>query len=278
MQRRPGSPVGPPRCRRPGRRRAATGPPPAGEPPAGAVGHGIGVRAPSRPGVGRPVEDPERVAHRLVGHVGVAQADLVALVEHRRAPEAEQHEQGHPGPAGSPPAHRVANRHMSWFEPVHTGQAPAGSAPRSPPPRAAWPGLQRRADEREVEGQVQLVAARRRSTGRATRRPTGVSPTSTLPGYPSANLRHCLMTSWTSGRLAVVDRPLAEELDVIESVSSVAGGLSRSSASLTMMLHTSMRKPATPRSSQNPMMSSKATRTSSSHQLRSGCSRRWLWR
>ena len=30
--------------------------------------------------------------------------------------------------SGSPPAHRVANRDMSWLEPVHTGQAPDGRA------------------------------------------------------------------------------------------------------------------------------------------------------
>ena len=54
--------------------------------------------------------------------------------------------------------------------------------------------------------------------------------------------------------------------------SSVAGGLSRSKASLIIMLHTSMRNPATPRSHQKRTMSSNSARTDSFHQLRSGCS------
>ena len=55
--------------------------------------------------------------------------------------------------------------------------------------------------------------------------------------------------------------------------SSVAGGLSRSSLSLIIMLHTSIRKPATPRSHQKRTMSSNSRRTSSFHQSRSGCGR-----
>ena len=45
-----------------------------------------------------------------------------------------------------------------------------------------------------------------------------------------------------------------------------------------MMLQTSSRNPAMPRSSQNRMIPSNASLTSSFHQLRSGCSGRWLWR
>ena len=53
--------------------------------------------------------------------------------------------------------------------------------------------------------------------------------------------------------------------------SSVAGGLSRNSLSLIIMLHTSIRNPATPRSHQKRTMSSNSRRTSSFHQFRSGC-------
>ena len=50
----------------------------------------------------------------------------------------------------------------------------------------------------------------------------------------------------------------------------MAGGLSRRSLSLIIMLHTSMRNPATPRSHQKRTMSSNSRRTSSFHQFRSG--------
>jgi len=61
-----------------------------------------------------------------------------------------------------------------------------------------------------------------------------------------------------------------------EALAAVAIGLSRSSASLMITLHTSMRNPATPRSNQNRRMSSNSARTSSFHQLRSGCELKWL--
>ncbi len=60
------------------------------------------------------VADAERITHVLMGHLRIAEADLVALVEHRRAAQAQQHEQGQPdlarvvaGPAGGEAEHVV---------------------------------------------------------------------------------------------------------------------------------------------------------------------------
>ena len=57
----------------------------------------------------------------------VSEADLVSLVQHRRPPQAQQHDEGHTGPCvGRRPPTGCANRDMSWFDPVHAGQAPLG--------------------------------------------------------------------------------------------------------------------------------------------------------
>ena len=60
---------------------------------------------------------------------------------------------------GSFCAHRVGKRLWSWLDPVQTGHAPAGSAASvSSTNRAQRLGVERRAEEREVEGQLELVA------------------------------------------------------------------------------------------------------------------------
>ena len=59
---------------------------------------------------------------------------------------------------GSSPAQRVANRDMSWFEPVHAGHAPRREQRFDVLDDLAHRrGLERRVDEREVEREVQLV-------------------------------------------------------------------------------------------------------------------------
>ena len=181
---------------------------------------------------------------------------------------------------GSSPAHRVASRDMSWFEPVHAGHAPGGSsASMSLDDVAHRRGLERRGDEREVEREVQLVEVgaveRGERRGVVDRCLAEQEPRWVVASRRSSRQRRS--TSCTSGRFALYTGRWPKSCASSGS-SAVAGGLSRSSASLTIMLHTSMRKPSTPRSNQNRMMSSNVSRTSSFHQFRSGCSRRWLCR
>ena len=129
-------------------------------------------------------------------------------------------------------------------------------------------------DEEEVEAPVQLVApaavelrqalepsprwSRRSAAARGRSRPrwsaSGAGCRAPRAGRCCRRTR-TPMNCWSSGS------------------SSVAGGLSRSSLSLIIMLHTSMRNPATPRSHQKRTISSNSRRTSSFHQLRSGCGR-----
>ena len=103
---------------------------------------------------------------------------------------------------------------MSWFEPVHAGQPPAGAAlsVSSTICRSAS-RLQRGGDEREVEGQVQLVAAVSVVVGQRLDSCTGVSPMSDPRRVVGLGQRppppdHVV----DLGAVAVVDGALPEEL------------------------------------------------------------------
>ena len=121
--------------------------------------HCMGVRAGVAAGVVGPVPDTQWVAQVLLGQGDIAQSDLVALVEHRRAPEAEQHQEGDPGAlrvvAG--PAGREAEHVVVGAGPCRPGLGRQGRLGRLDD-RAQRRCLERRADEGEVEGEVQLVA------------------------------------------------------------------------------------------------------------------------
>ena len=116
------------------------------------LGHVVG--AARQPGRSRPPTVRPRhrrpagiAAARVVAHVGdlhVEQAELVAVIEERRAPQGEQHQHAQRARAGSPCAQRVASRPASWLEPVHTGQAAAGIAPPCRDDLAQRLGLERR--------------------------------------------------------------------------------------------------------------------------------------
>ena len=117
---------------------------------------------------------------------------------------------------GSSPAQRVAKRDMSWFEPVHAGHAPSGRAASVASTTARMAGASNgRVDEREVEGEVQLVVPvaveRGQTLDRLDRR---LADQDAAAGYrsdqrppPPEHVVHL-------GPIAVVDRPLAEELGV----------------------------------------------------------------
>ena len=141
----------PPRTSRPGAvARAATAsrrPHPYG----GSGSHGIGARQPSR---------PPGSTTAIRGHHGVLEAELLAGVEERRAPQRRAAAPRRPGPA---PRRRsgCGAAGLSWFDEHPRRPRAAGlelarrrRSIRAPPRR----GVPRREQRREVERQVQLVA------------------------------------------------------------------------------------------------------------------------
>ena len=127
---------------------------------------GSGARQPSR---------PPGSTRRSVGDHGVEQAELLSLVEERRAAQGEEQHRGSPRPGLAPPravavlaltAERGPGRSgcgargLSWFERTQVGQASRGSSAstvfRMHSDQAD--DLPAREERREVEGQVELVA------------------------------------------------------------------------------------------------------------------------
>ena len=107
----------------------------------------------------RAVEHADRIEDAVGRNVGVDHADLVAVVEERRAPQAEQHDQRGARPRGIVLAQRVGKRWLSWLPPVHTGHAFAGQQRLRVLDRLAQlRGLEVGVQQHEVEREVQLVA------------------------------------------------------------------------------------------------------------------------
>jgi uncharacterized protein (UPF0548 family) len=83
--------------------------------------HGIGVRQPSRPLKFGPEADAVGVLQVLEGHIGLGQAQLLALVEADRAAQAHQ-QRGVKPRASSPRFQRLAWRITSWLENAQQAQ------------------------------------------------------------------------------------------------------------------------------------------------------------
>ena len=190
--------------------------------------------------------------------VDVAEADLVALVEHRRAAQREQHQQRGAdlarvvaGPARREPRHVVVRagprrprarreQRLDLLDDRRASRRPSNGALMNGKLNARCSSSSRR--RRSAPSVVDVVD--RRLADQQPRRVVGVGDARASAGSrraPRAGCR-CRRTVWPN-------------ICTSSGSSAVAGGLSRSSASLMMRLHTSMRKPATPRSNQNRRMS-----------------------
>ena len=107
----------------------------------------------------RPVEHADRIEHPLLRDVGVGHADLVAVVEERRAAQAHQH---HHRGAGLRRDRRRTNasgsggcRGCRRSTPATRSRAGAARRARSTP--RSWRRVQLRVQQREVEREVELV-------------------------------------------------------------------------------------------------------------------------
>ena len=156
---------------------------------------------------------------------------------------------------GSFCAHRVGNRLWSWLDAVQTGQAPVGQACLDLVDQAAEHlGLERRLEEREVEGQVQLVALAVEA-GQAVHARTGTSRRAAAGAgrTPRRCVRQCRSTVVQLGPVGV------EALDARCRSTSRRAGCRADRLSFTIMWATSMRNPATPRSNQKRRMRSNSS-------------------
>ena len=148
-----------------------------------------------------------------MGHVGVGLPDLVALVEDGRAPQGEEQEQTDPGlggvapgPPGGEPEHVVVRARP--HRPGPGGQAPLDVLDDG----AHGHRVQRRVDEREVEGHVQLVAAGAVVGGQGLHRLDRRLPEQHPLGVPVGEGPPVPEHLVDLGPVGVVHRPLPEEL------------------------------------------------------------------
>ncbi len=161
-----------------------------------------------------PEAQPHRVQELVLGDVAVGQPDLVALVEHGRAPQGEEHEQRQAdlgGVAAAPPGGQA--RHVVVrarpHRPRRRGEQGQGALHHV----GQCPRLEGGLDEGEVESQVQLVVPRAVVRGEVLQ---GVDV-----GLPQQEPRRAVAVGDGPppaqdvvglGTVAVVDRTLAEHL------------------------------------------------------------------
>ena len=220
------------------------------------------------------------VLHLLGRDRHVLHAQLIAVVEGRRAAQGQQQQHRQAGLGRAAQAGRHARLVVVAQDVVGPGAGRQGRLVRVHQ-RADRSGVPGDAEHAEVERQVELVQVPRRSSGRGTAsRSRGSRRSARAGGRRRARTCPAVLAGagrpgWTSG-WAMSWRCCCESYAprglLVSERRSGFGGLSRSAGSFMIRRTASSRKPSTPRSSQKRSTSSMAASTAGLRQLRSGCS------